>query len=71
MTEARQTDCRLEGRIPAIADVFDALTTDRVYRAASSLQEAVELMRAERGTHLDPERLDLFLRETEQLAVAG
>ena len=50
----------LEGRIAAVADVFDALTTDRVYRKAMPVEEAVGLMAAERGRHFDPEILDLF-----------
>ena len=51
----------IEGRIAAIADVFDALTSNRVYRRAFNLGEAVEMMSAERGTHFDPRLLDLFL----------
>lgn len=52
-----------EGRIAAIADVFDALTSDRVYRKAYPLTEAVEHMREERGKHFDPVLLDLFLAD--------
>jgi putative two-component system response regulator len=51
----------LEGRIAAVADVFDALTSDRVYRPAFPTGSAVEMMRSERGTHFDPELLDAFL----------
>ena len=51
----------LEGRIVAVADVYDALTSDRVYRKAFSHEDAVEMMRAERGTHFDPEALDAML----------
>jgi putative two-component system response regulator len=51
----------LEGRIVAVADVYDALTSDRVYRKAFSHEEAVEMMRAERGTHFDPQVLDAML----------
>lgn len=50
-----------EGRIAAIADVFDALTSNRVYRRALALGEAVDIMTAERGTHFDPAMLDVFL----------
>jgi response regulator RpfG family c-di-GMP phosphodiesterase len=50
----------IEGRIAMIADVFDALTSHRVYRPAMSINEAVEMMRAERGRQLDPELLELF-----------
>jgi putative two-component system response regulator len=51
----------MEGRIAAVADVFDALTTERTYRKAFGLEEAIELLRAERGRHFDPYLLDFFL----------
>lgn len=54
-------DIPLEGRLAAVADVFDALTTNRVYRKAFTLGEAVDMMSKERGTHFQPELLDLFL----------
>lgn len=50
-----------EGRITAVADVFDALTSHRVYRPAFGLSEALAIMGAARGTHFDPEILDAFL----------
>jgi putative two-component system response regulator len=49
-----------EGRIAAVADVFDALTSNRVYRAALPIKSAVKMMRDERGRHFDPELLDAF-----------
>jgi len=51
----------LHGRITAVADAFDALTTDRRYRKAVHLQQAVEAMQEGRGTHFDPHLVDLFL----------
>jgi hypothetical protein len=51
----------IEGRIVAIADVFDALTSDRVYRSAYTLEQAIELLREQRGRHFDPVLLDTFL----------
>jgi methanogenic corrinoid protein MtbC1 len=51
----------IEGRIVAVADVFDALTSDRVYRKAFSVEEAVKMMREERGHHFDPIVLDAFM----------
>ncbi|MDQ6914387.1 MAG: HD domain-containing protein [Actinomycetota bacterium] len=51
----------LEGRIAAVGDVFDALTHDRIYRAAMPVEEAVELMRRASGAHFDPDVLDCFL----------
>jgi PAS domain S-box-containing protein len=57
----------LGGRIAAVADVFDALTNDRVYRPAYSSAEAVEMMLAERGLHFDPRVLDAFLTAERQI----
>ena len=51
----------IEGRIVAVADVFDALTSDRVYRKAFTVEEAVKMMREERGHHFDPMVLDAFM----------
>jgi methanogenic corrinoid protein MtbC1 len=51
----------IEGRIVAVADVFDALTSDRVYRKAYSVEEAVQMMREQRGRHFDPVLLDAFM----------
>jgi putative two-component system response regulator len=51
----------LAGRIAAVADVFDALTSDRVYRGAFAVRTAISMMRAERGAHFDPHILDAFL----------
>ena len=50
----------IEGRICAIADVFDALTSDRVYRPAFQPDEARALMEEGRGTQFDAALLDLF-----------
>jgi HD-GYP domain-containing protein (c-di-GMP phosphodiesterase class II)/methylmalonyl-CoA mutase cobalamin-binding subunit len=51
----------IEGRIVAVADVFDALTSDRVYRKAFSVDEAIQMMREQRGRHFDPVLLDAFM----------
>jgi putative two-component system response regulator len=57
----------IEGRIAAVADVFDALTSDRVYRPAFTVEAAVEEMRLLRGTQFDPEVLDVFLDSLEEV----
>jgi hypothetical protein len=57
----RGEEIPLAGRIVAVADVFDALTTDRVYREAMGLDEAVASIRAGRGTHFDPRVVDAFV----------
>jgi len=51
----------LSGRIVAVADVFDALVSDRVYRLALPVDEVVATMRAERGGQFDPDVLDALL----------
>ncbi len=57
----------IEGRIVAVADVFDALTSDRVYRKAFSVDEAIQMMREQRGRHFDPVLLDAFMEVLGQL----
>jgi HD-GYP domain-containing protein (c-di-GMP phosphodiesterase class II) len=51
----------LAARIFAVADVYDALTSDRPYRAAWSVEQAREYIRAESGKHFDPRVVDRFL----------
>nr|WP_321266293.1 response regulator [uncultured Sulfurimonas sp.] len=54
------------GRITAIADVFDALGSDRCYKKAWELEKIFELFKEERGKHFDPKLLDVFLENIEQ-----
>jgi putative two-component system response regulator len=53
----------LEGRIVAIADVFDALTSKRPYKAAWSEEEALDYLRKQKGQHFDPALVDLFIEQ--------
>lgn len=53
-------DIPMAGRITAIADVFDALTSKRPYKKAFSVEKAFEIMAEERGKSFDPELLDAF-----------
>ncbi len=57
----------LAGRITAVADVFDALTNDRVYRPALSTEDALAIIRQGRGTHFDPAVLDAFEASLDEL----
>jgi len=57
----------VEGRIVALADVFDALTSERPYNPAFDVDHAVALMREERGHHFDPQYLDLFLTVVDEV----
>jgi len=52
----------LHARILALADVFDALTTDRPYRPAFSREEAMAMMAANSGKMFDPELFSRFER---------
>lgn len=50
----------LAGRIVALADVFDALTSKRTYKDAYSVQESNRIIKEGRGKHFDPEVVDVF-----------
>jgi putative two-component system response regulator len=56
-------DIPMVGRIVAVADVFDALTTQRPYKKAWPLNEAVAYIREQRGKHFDPQLVELFLEQ--------
>jgi hypothetical protein len=57
----QREDIPIEGRIVAIADVFDALTSHRVYREAFPVEKAVEMMLEESDRHFDPVLLQAFM----------
>jgi putative two-component system response regulator len=60
-----------EGRVTAIADVYDALTSHRVYRPAVNRDEAIAHMRAGRSKHFDPDLLDLFVATIDEVRPDG
>lgn len=53
----------LMGRIVAVADVFDALTSARPYKPAWEVERAVDFLKEQRGAHFDPACVDAFLVE--------
>lgn len=53
---------RLAGRIFAVADVFDALTSDHPYRKAWPREKTIEHIREQTGTHFDPHVVDAFFK---------
>jgi len=59
----RGEDIPLVGRIVAIADVFDALTSKRPYKKAWTEDEALTFLREQKGRHFDPALVDLFLEQ--------
>ncbi|TAN33880.1 response regulator [bacterium] len=62
-------DIPLEGRIAAVADVFDALTSRRGYRSAFPPGVAVRMIGDERGRQFDPHIVNVFLRAMEEVEV--
>ncbi len=59
----------IAGRIAALADVFDALTSERPYKTAWTVEAAVDLIRENSGTHFDPALVEVFLRELPHIIV--
>ncbi len=57
----------VEGRIVAIADVFDALTSKRPYKEAWGVEEALEHMQAQAGKHFDPHLINLFVNKLDAI----
>ncbi len=60
-------DIHIYGRITAIADVFDALGSDRVYKKAWELDRILNLFKEERGHHFDPRIVDVFMERLPEL----
>jgi putative two-component system response regulator len=64
-------DIPVSARLMAVADVYDALISKRVYKPAFSHEESLSIMKKGRGTHFDPDVLDAFLDiENEVLDIA-
>jgi response regulator RpfG family c-di-GMP phosphodiesterase len=57
----------LYGRITALADVFDALGSDRVYKKAWEDEKVFELIRTESGRHFDPRLVELFFGSLDEI----
>lgn len=55
------------GRIVAIVDVFDALVSQRPYKKAWSVEDALALLQSQRGTHFDPKLIDIFLENVQSI----
>lgn len=56
----------IEGRITAIADVFDALGSDRVYKKAWNDEKIIEYFKSEKGKQFDPNLVDIFFENLDQ-----
>lgn len=59
-------DIHIYGRITALADVFDALGSDRVYKKAWSDEEIFEFFKEQRGKHFEPKLVDIFFNNIDE-----
>lgn len=59
-------DIHIYGRITALADVFDALGSERCYKKAWPLEDVFALLRDQSGSHFDPNLVELFFSEQEK-----
>jgi cyclic di-GMP phosphodiesterase len=59
-------DIPISGRLMAVADVYDALITRRVYKLAFSLDMAAEIVESDAGTHFDPDMAEAFVKAREE-----
>ena len=61
----------LAARIMALADVFDALVSERVYKKPIPPEEAFKIIEEESGTHFDPKLVQVFLKHKESILLAS
>lgn len=62
----KQEEIHIYGRITAIADVFDALGHDRVYKKAWDVEKILDLFQREKGKHFDPRLIELFFQHLDK-----
>lgn len=60
-------DIPIEGRMTAVADVYDALSTKRSYKEPFSREKCFQILEEGRGTHFDPRVLDAFFDRSEEI----
>jgi HD-GYP domain-containing protein (c-di-GMP phosphodiesterase class II) len=59
----KEEEIPIEARIVALADVYDALRQERVYKKAFTHEKSVEIIRSESGRHFDPEIVKIFIKK--------
>jgi len=59
-------DIHIYGRITTLADVFDALGSERVYKKAWCMEDILDLLKKERGKQFDPDLVDIFLEHLDE-----
>lgn len=65
----RGDEIPISGRVVAVVDVFDALISNRPYRRPVPMDEAIEIMRRDSGTHFQTDLLDCFLTNLDEYEV--
>ena len=60
-------DIPLEGRITAVADVFDALSSERPYKKAFPVDECFRILTDGRGSYFDPDVIDAFFKQRSEV----
>ena len=60
-------DIPLVARVVAVADVFDALVSERPYKHAWSLKEGIDFLKGQRGKHFDPKCVDAFVSDVSKV----
>lgn len=60
-------DIPFVGRVTALSDVFDALTSERPYKKAWPVEEAIQYMQDNRGLHFEPRLVDIFMEVLPQI----
>lgn len=63
----KEEEIPIYGRITALCDVFDALTTKRPYKEAWTMDKAVGIIEEGRGTHFDPQLVDIFMDNLDEI----
>ncbi len=64
-------EIHIYGRITALVDVFDALASDRIYRKAMPQEKYLKIIQEGRGTHFEPQLVDLFLANLGRFLAIG
>jgi putative two-component system response regulator len=67
----KQDNIPLQGRIMAIADVYDALVSERPYKLPFSHEEAVSIIEQDAGRHFDPKIVEVFMRVQSKMRLAA
>jgi len=70
-TGLKGSEIPIEARIVNVADIYDALTSDRSYRGQMTQEEAMEIMKGNKGTYSDPCIIEAFIRIIGEIDGAG